>query len=272
MFESQINVSQVDYKRISLYQTVFSTLRLIYNLQSMFLNPKSLTILYNKRMRYIKNSKLLYLHFLFLPCLTIFGCARQPSALPSPTDHLLMTEPSPVTISTSTSAPASASVVSQEIQTDTPATYTPTGALLPEQSSPAATSPETGALPKAYVLSVQVSGDPGAYTFSVEISSPDLGCQQYADWWEVVSGDGDLLYRRILTHSHVGEQPFVRSGGPVDIAPEQEVWVRAHMNPGGYGGVAFKGTARDGFQPAEPTSYFGAALEEMPPLPQGCAF
>jgi len=69
----------------------------------------------------------------------------------------------------------------------------------------------------ADVLSVEVTGSPNAYQFSVKIASPDTGCEQYADWWEVLSEDGQLLYRRILLHSHVNEQPFVRSGGPVNI-------------------------------------------------------
>ncbi|MGA9190363.1 MAG: hypothetical protein WBZ24_01400, partial [Anaerolineales bacterium] len=68
---------------------------------------------------------------------------------------------------------------------------------------------------QARVISVDVSGEEGAFTFAVEIASPDTGCDRYADWWEVVTPNGDLLYRRILLHSHVDEQPFARSGGPV---------------------------------------------------------
>ena len=82
----------------------------------------------------------------------------------------------------------------------------------------------------ANVLSVQVTGNPGAYQFAVEIASPDTGCEQYADWWEVVSQDGQLLYRRILLHSHVDEQPFTRSGGPVEVAADELVYVRAEGN------------------------------------------
>ena len=69
-------------------------------------------------------------------------------------------------------------------------------------------------------VSVDVTGEENAYTFSIGILSPDTGCDQYADWWEIVSLDGDLIYRRILAHSHVNEQPFVRSGGPVAIHEE----------------------------------------------------
>ncbi|MGB7874511.1 MAG: hypothetical protein WBL25_09015 [Anaerolineales bacterium] len=124
----------------------------------------------------------------------------------------------------------------------------------------------------ADVLSVSVSGEPGAYQFAVEIASPDTGCEQYADWWEVVSEDGGLLYRRILLHSHANEQPFTRSGGPVDITADTVVFVRAHMNTTGYGGSVMKGTAQAGFEPVEVEDGFGADLEQVPPQPEDCAF
>ena len=86
----------------------------------------------------------------------------------------------------------------------------------------------------AEVTSVSVSGGAGAYTFSVGVKSPDTGCEQYADWWEVLSEDAQLIYRRILTHSHVTEQPFTRSGGPVTVDTGQIIIIRAHMNNLGY--------------------------------------
>lgn len=122
----------------------------------------------------------------------------------------------------------------------------------------------------AEVTGVAASGLPGAYTFNVTIKSPDTGCQQFADWWEVVSEDGRLLYRRVLLHSHVDEQPFTRSGGPVPIRPETIVWVRAHMNSTGYGSVAFKGSVKGGFARAEVPVNFATGLAKQPPLPEGC--
>jgi len=80
----------------------------------------------------------------------------------------------------------------------------------------------------ASVTNVTVTGSPGAYTFNVTIESSDLGCDQYADWWEVVRNDGSLAYRRILAHSHITEQPFTRSGGPVNVAENEFVTVRVH--------------------------------------------
>jgi hypothetical protein len=124
----------------------------------------------------------------------------------------------------------------------------------------------------ADVISVKVSGEEGAYRFSVGISSPDTGCDQYADWWEVISQEGELIYRRILLHSHVEEQPFVRSGGPVSIAADSVVFVRAHMNTGGYGGAAFQGSVQSGFSETDPDPDFAAELAEEPPLPEDCAF
>jgi hypothetical protein len=124
----------------------------------------------------------------------------------------------------------------------------------------------------ADVTAVQVSGSPGAYSFNVTVKSPDTGCQQYADWWEVVSEDGKLLYRRVLLHSHVDEQPFTRSGGPVTIQPDTVVWVRAHMNTSGYSGAVLKGSVKTGFKPAVPEAGFAVGLARQPPLPEGCDF
>ena len=149
-----------------------------------------------------------------------------------------------------------------------------------QAATPEATKQNTTVLPEtptaegpvADVVSVEVSGSPGAYTFSVEISSPDLGCQQYADWWEVIDADGYLVYRRILAHSHVDEQPFTRSGGPVEIEAETQLWIRAHMHPAGYGGMVLQGSVLDGFSPSELSPDFASDLETSPPLPGECAF
>lgn len=124
----------------------------------------------------------------------------------------------------------------------------------------------------ADVISVDVSGSEGAYRLSVGISSPDTGCDQYADWWEVVSQEGELIYRRVLLHSHVEEQPFVRSGGPVAIAPDSMVIVRAHMNIDGYGGAAFQGSVESGFKETALKPDFASDLADELPLPDGCAF
>jgi hypothetical protein len=124
----------------------------------------------------------------------------------------------------------------------------------------------------ADVIAVESSGTPGAYQLTVTIMSPDTGCKQYADWWEVVGEDGRLLYRRVLAHSHASEQPFARAGGPVPIQPDTVVWVRAHMHPGGYGGQAMKGSVRSGFRSENLRADFAATLDKTAPLPDDCAF
>lgn len=124
----------------------------------------------------------------------------------------------------------------------------------------------------ADVISLGVSGEEGDYRFSVGINSPDTGCDQYADWWEVVSQEGELIYRRILLHSHVEEQPFTRSGGPVSIAADSMVIVRAHMNTDGYGGAAFLGSVQSGFSETDLDPDFAVDLANEPPLPNDCAF
>jgi hypothetical protein len=122
----------------------------------------------------------------------------------------------------------------------------------------------------ADVKAVAVSGAPNDYTFAVTVASPDTGCDRYANWWEVVGEDGRLLYRRILRHSHVRDQPFERDGGPVPIGADTRVFVRAHMHPGGYGGVVMVGTPADGFGPANDLPELDPAIESAEPQPRGC--
>ena len=123
----------------------------------------------------------------------------------------------------------------------------------------------------ARILNVETSGEPGSYTFAVTIESPDTGCDQYANWWEVVSEDGQLIYRRILGHSHVDEQPFTRSGGPVAIAAEDKVYVRVHMNNSGYGDEAGFFSPGGELEIIE-VGEFAPGIEEQAPQPDGCAF
>jgi hypothetical protein len=125
----------------------------------------------------------------------------------------------------------------------------------------------------ADVLKVRVSGKSGTYTFAVTLRSPDTGCDQYADWWEVLTPQGKLIYRRVLMHSHVNEQPFTRGGGPVEVHDTTELVVRAHMSNAGYGGIAIIGSISSGFA-ADPSVSAALApeLADAPPQPTSCAF
>ncbi len=153
----------------------------------------------------------------------------------------------------------------------------PTPAGEPTQAPPAHATP--GATPVlapsgyADVVSVKTTGTPGDYTFAVTLHSPDTGCEQYADWWEVLDEQGSLLYRRILNHSHPDEQPFTRTGGPVPVESAQKVIVRGHMNTTGYGGQAMSGTVEAGFSAdAGIGADFAPDAASLEPQPDGCAF
>ncbi len=126
--------------------------------------------------------------------------------------------------------------------------------------------------PIAEVTEVKVTGTANNYTFAVTVNSSDTGCDNYANWWEVVTPEGKLIYRRVLLHSHVDEQPFQRTGGVVEIEPEQEVIVRVHLSPGGYSNFAQEGTVTSGFTAIALADDFAEDLAFLEPLPQGCAF
>ena len=123
----------------------------------------------------------------------------------------------------------------------------------------------------AQVTKVEATGEPNNYTFAVTIDSPDTGCNSYADWWEVITLQGELIYRRVLLHSHVDEQPFTRTGGAVAIQPEEEVIVRVHMSRSGYSRQGQQGTVESGFITVTLPQDL-ANLESVEPLPENCAF
>ncbi len=137
--------------------------------------------------------------------------------------------------------------------------------------------------PYANVTAVAASGDAGAYTFNVTVESADIDCSQYADWWEVLTTDGALVYRRILDHSHTDANgtsdpnapgnTFTRDGGPVSVEENDVVLVRAHMSVGGYNGAVMRGSVGDGFtQAPDIGSDFATNVETEDPLPTGCQF
>ena len=130
----------------------------------------------------------------------------------------------------------------------------------------------TAANESAKIIAVECTGQANNYTLSVTIESPDTGCDQYADWWEVFTADNTLIYRRILAHSHVDEQPFTRSGGIVDVGPDEFIYVRAHMNNLGYGTQVFSGNVRDGLVLDSLATSYASEIETQEPLPDDCAF
>ena len=125
---------------------------------------------------------------------------------------------------------------------------------------------------KANVTDVQTSGKEGAYRFAVTLKSDETGCEQYADWWEILNEKGELLYRRILMHSHPDTQPFTRSGGVVAISSNTTVYVRGHMNKLGYVGAVMKGSIDKGFIAVTDLPTFSKSIERQTPLPKGCLY
>ncbi|CAM3299242.1 hypothetical protein ZORO111902_00825 [Zobellia roscoffensis] len=122
------------------------------------------------------------------------------------------------------------------------------------------------------VIKIEVSGNENGYTFNATIQSPDTGCDQYADWWEIIDLKGNLIYRRILAHSHVDEQPFSRSGSNIPLAANTQVYIRVHINSLGYASNVQKGSVENGFMAVQLDSEFAKELEKVEPLPTGCDF
>ena len=72
-------------------------------------------------------------------------------------------------------------------------------------------------------------------TFSVTLEHDDEGWHHYANQWDVMSLDGQLLGSRVLYHPHENEQPFTRSLSAVMIPQGVgQVKVRARDTVHGY--------------------------------------
>jgi hypothetical protein len=65
--------------------------------------------------------------------------------------------------------------------------------------------------------------------FEVTIRHADTGWDHYADGWDVLRENGEILATRVLRHPHVGEQPFTRSLPGVSVPVQVDrVRIRAH--------------------------------------------
>ena len=75
----------------------------------------------------------------------------------------------------------------------------------------------------------------GSCRFSVTLEHGDEGWDHFANQWDVVTLDGELLGSRVLLHPHVDEQPFTRSLSGVTIpAGVSQVKLRARDSMHGY--------------------------------------
>lgn len=49
------------------------------------------------------------------------------------------------------------------------------------------------------------------YRFDITLKHNDTGWEHYANRWEILDTEGNILATRTLHHPHVNEQPFTRS-------------------------------------------------------------
>ena len=91
----------------------------------------------------------------------------------------------------------------------------------------------------ADVLKVEIrpTVELGRYDIDVTLRHADSGWDHYANRWELLAPDGEVIATRVLAHPHVHEQPFTRGLSAVRI-PDEFTWVRirAHDLVHGYGG------------------------------------
>ncbi|MEM7193780.1 MAG: hypothetical protein AAF402_02435 [Pseudomonadota bacterium] len=97
----------------------------------------------------------------------------------------------------------------------------------------------------ADVLQVEaIESTDGSWRFNVTVEHADTGWQDYADGWDVMDEQGNVLKRknsdpftRLLLHPHENEQPFTRSVSGIKV-PENTRYltVRAHELKDGFGG------------------------------------
>ncbi len=144
-------------------------------------------------------------------------------------------EETPSEISTNTPVPATATPKPTEVVIET--------ATATQESTSTSTPNENSA--DANVIFVRVvETSPSIYTFHVTVEHPDLGWDDYADGWDVVLPDDQVVkanaddpFTRLLLHPHETEQPFTRSQSNIAIdASITFVTVRAHDIVDGFGG------------------------------------
>jgi hypothetical protein len=78
---------------------------------------------------------------------------------------------------------------------------------------------------------------PGIYSASVTLKHNDQGWKHFANRWEILDLQGNLLATRVLAHPH-SEQPFTRQLTDISIPDGvDQVRVRGHDLVHNYGGV-----------------------------------
>ncbi|MDO6460516.1 hypothetical protein Q4485_07405 [Granulosicoccaceae sp. 1_MG-2023] len=81
---------------------------------------------------------------------------------------------------------------------------------------------------KPQIRDVQVTAlGNNQYRFSVTLEHADSGWDHFANRWQILSAQGEVLATRELAHPHVNEQPFTRSLTATLPAGTRHVLVRA---------------------------------------------
>lgn len=180
------------------------------------------------------------------------ACGGPAEEIPLPADNAPATNVAPPPSDNEPPAgPANVPVSPEAIQPQSPVSPPPTPTEEASRDEPAqgealeiaAASAVEGPvgnldLEYAQVVFVQATqNSSGAWQFDTTVHHNDQGWDNYADAWQVVDLEGNVLTERILTHPHDNEQPFTRSQAGIEI-PEDvtQVIVRAKDNVEGFGG------------------------------------
>ena len=145
--------------------------------------------------------------------------------------------PSPTDVPAVTPAEVEPPATPTAVPTETPTIETEAQALPPTEE-PAAVpegNPDLAYAQVVFVTATQ-SGD-GTWRFDTTVRHNDQGWDNYADAWQVIDVEGNVLGERILLHPHDNEQPFTRSQSGI-VIPDgvTQVIVQAKDNVEGFGG------------------------------------
>jgi hypothetical protein len=80
------------------------------------------------------------------------------------------------------------------------------------------------------ILAVDLYNSTGSsWIVKVTLEHSDTGWDHYADIWQVVDAEGNVLGNRILHHPHVQEQPFTRNLAGVKVPDGiSTLYIQAH--------------------------------------------